>query len=74
MKRKCLTETPRSSILKGWMRKPTREKPGGKKSRTRRNFENRLDGPENKNLRKRVWVRGRNYLHPIFLTQLPSKF
>lgn len=35
---------------------------------------NRLDGPENKNLRKRVWVRGQNNLHSIFLTQLPSKF
>jgi hypothetical protein len=31
-----------------------------------------LDGPENKNLRKRVWVRGQNNLHSIFLTQLPA--
>ena len=30
----------------------------GKKLRTNGKFENRLDGPENKNLRKRVWVRG----------------
>jgi hypothetical protein len=47
---------------------------GQKKIETLQNFKNRLDGPENKNLRKRVWVRGQNYLHPIFLTQLPAKF
>ena len=29
-----------------------------KKLRTNGNFENRLEWPENKNLRKRVWVRG----------------